>query len=141
MPSQEKFNSYEYSLQTNDIEISVRPFYADELSSPRQNKYVFIYKIKIRNFSSNAVKLLKRFWNIVDSDGMIYVVEGEGVIGEQPIIKPGQEFEYASQAILFSSSGMMYGKYNFINTNTNDNFDAKIPAFSLDSEDFNESPN
>jgi ApaG protein len=125
-------NPYEYKSQTDGVEVCVRPFYAKELSHPSQNKYVFVYKVKITNYALNSIQLISREWNIVEEDGTKYHIEGEGVIGKQPIIESGSDFEYASQAILYQKSGIMYGIYSCVNMNTLEVIEVKIPAFSLD---------
>ncbi|MDX1924447.1 MAG: Co2+/Mg2+ efflux protein ApaG [Rickettsiaceae bacterium] len=119
---------------SNNIEVSVRPFYAAELSSSSSHSHVYIYKIKIKNHSPDDIKLLSREWNIAQEDGFFEIVRGEGVVGKQPVIKSGGEFEYASQAILFAPSGMMYGSFYCLNLHTWKNIEVKIPAFSLDRE-------
>jgi ApaG protein len=121
-----------YRSKTEGVEVCVRPFYAKELSQPHNNKYVFVYRIKIINHNINSIQLITREWNIVEEDGTQHYLEGEGVIGQQPIIEPGQNFEYASQAVLFKKSGIMYGFYHCINLRTNEYMEIEIPAFSLD---------
>ena len=132
MQLQEEYNKHEYKSFSNGIEILVKPFYADELSKPYMNRHIFVYKIKIKNNSTNKVQLLRRKWKIVENDGTNYSIEGEGVIGKQPVIESNEEFEYASQAILYADSGIMYGTYSFINLDTNNVMEVEIPAFSLD---------
>lgn len=123
-----------YIENTNGIEVSVKPFFAEDLSQPSSNKYVFIYKIHIKNSSENKVQLISREWHVIESDGTSYDIEGEGVVGKQPVIDRGEEFEYASQAILFGDNGMMYGNYYFENLEDNSEIKVKIPAFPLEKE-------
>lgn len=132
MASQEEFDSFEYSLFTNGIEVFVKPFYAEELSYPDMNKYVFIYKVRIKNFSKNKVKLISRNWHIIESDGTSYNVNGDGVVGKQPVLEVNEEFEYASQAVFFNNNGLMYGSYKFVDLENDSEIEAEIPAFSLD---------
>lgn len=128
------FNPYEYTALTKGIEVTVRPFYAEELSQPASHKYVYVYKVSIKNNSQSPVKLVSREWHIVEEDGTAYNITGEGVIGKQPVIEIGAAFEYASQAILYSKTGIMYGTYNCINLTNSENIEVSIPAFSLDLE-------
>ncbi|NDB84604.1 MAG: Co2+/Mg2+ efflux protein ApaG [Alphaproteobacteria bacterium] len=132
MRSQDKFENYEYSSISNGIIVSVDSFYAAELSNITTHNHVFIYKIRISNRSGDEIKLIAREWTIVQEGGLTEIVRGEGVIGKQPIIKSGEDFEYASQAILFASSGVMYGKFFCLNLQTWQNLTIEVPAFSLD---------
>lgn len=136
MASQEEYKDFEYSLLTDGIEVNVRPFYAEELSQPSIHKYVFVYKVRIKNFTENKVQLMSREWHIVEGDGTKYNVNGEGVVGKQPILDVNEEFEYASQAILFENNGMMFGSYNFKVIDTNSEMNVKIPPFSLDIQSY-----
>ena len=121
-----------YSKTTNKINITVKPFYLEEQSDPEDNHFVWAYQITINNNGKETVQLKKRRWTIVDSTGNSRQVTGEGVVGEQPILKPGQKFEYTSGAPLTTPSGFMSGHYEMINNNGNQ-FDVEIPLFSLDS--------
>jgi len=121
-----------YSKTTNKINITVRPFYLEEQSDPDDNHYVWAYQVTIDNKGGETVQLKKRSWTIVDSSGNSREVTGEGVVGEQPILKPGQKFEYTSGAPLNTPSGFMSGHYKMIGKNGN-YFDVEIPLFSLDS--------
>lgn len=129
-------NPFEYKAYSYNIEVSVRPFYADELSDILSNKNVFIYKVKITNNSEHTIQLISRRWHIIEQNGINNVIEGEGVVGKQPIIEPGKNFEYVSQAILYSSEGIMYGEYRCKNLVTQKEFDVTIPPFSLDKDLF-----
>ena len=128
----ETSNQYEFKMFTSGVEVCVRPFYAKELSQPSINKYVFVYRVKIKNMTSDDLQLISREWHIVEEDGTKSSIQGEGVIGKQPFIKSGEDFEYASQAILYLPSGIMYGIYKCVNQKTLQDFDIIIPAFSLD---------
>ena len=125
-------NPYQYCAKTNEIEVYVRPFFANDLSEPAFHKYVYVYKVKIINKCEGTIKLLSRKWHIVEEDGTHNVITGQGVVGQQPVLKTDEEFEYASQAILYSKSGMMYGEYNCIYLENDETISVKIPAFSLD---------
>ena len=123
-----------YSETTKKINITVEPFYLEDQSEPINNHYVWAYKIIINNLSNDTVQLKNRYWKIIDSNGVENEVRGPGVIGEQPIIKPGEKYEYVSGAPLTTPSGFMQGHYEMIN-NDGKNFDVKIPLFPLDIPD------
>ena len=120
-----------YQQRTRSIQISVEPFYVDDQSSPANSRFVFGYHVKIDNQGEEAVQLMSRYWRITDALGRTVEVEGPGVVGEQPLIEPGDLFEYTSRAPLATPSGVMIGRYQMI-TASGEAFDADIPAFSLD---------
>jgi ApaG protein len=120
-----------YSKTTHKIKVTALPQFVPEQSFPDDNLYVWIYTIIIENQSEDIVQLLSRYWHIVDSFGDVSEVRGKGVIGEQPLIKPGTFYEYTSSCQLKNNSGIMGGKYFFQNLN-NQQFEVEIPAFSLD---------
>ena len=113
-----------------NIEVSTQSFYLEEQSIPEQNRYVFAYTITIKNHGSIAAKLLTRHWVITDSNGKVEEVRGEGVVGEQPYLRPGEGFQYTSGAIIETPVGSMRGSYQMI-TDEGVSFDATIPAFTL----------
>lgn len=119
------------SIRTHNIEISVETFYLEEQSRPIENNYFFVYFITINNKSNFQVQLLKRHWDIFDSMGQIRTVDGEGVVGETPIIEPGQKFQYNSGCNLFSEIGYMKGYYTLIQLIDLKEFKVEIPKFSL----------
>jgi ApaG protein len=121
-----------YHATTRDIEVSVEPYYLAEQSDPADSRYVWGYRIVISNHSDMTVKLVGRYWNITDENGQIDEVTGPGVVGEQPVLGPGDTFEYNSGCPLDTPSGMMYGHYE-MQAQTGETFDVTIPAFSLDS--------
>ena len=121
-----------YSQITRFIRVSVDPFYLDDQSEPEDFHYVWAYHVRIENMGGETVQLLRRHWHITDSKGRIEEVRGEGVIGEQPILEPGDSFEYTSGAPLSTPSGFMTGTYQMV-TEAGDRFSVSIPAFSLDS--------
>ena len=96
---------------TEGVSITVETFYQPAQSNPVGSEYLFAYRITIENLSSMPVKLLRRHWHIMDSNGSVREVEGEGVVGQQPIIEPGQSYQYVSAANLRSEIGKMYGTY------------------------------
>lgn len=130
-----------YHETTHDILVSVMPVYIDEKSNPEKNLYYWAYRVTIKNKSNNTVQLLWRHWRISDSLGRIEEVEGEGVVGEKPVLEPGKQFEYTSGCPLATTSGIMVGTYtmSIVNDDSkqNEKFDINIPAFSLDIPDAN----
>ncbi|BAZ95242.1 protein ApaG [Thiohalobacter sp. COW1] len=112
------------------IEVEVQTSYIEEQSSPEDNRYVFAYTITIHNTGSVAAKLLTRHWIITDSNGKTQEVRGEGVVGEQPHLTPGERFQYTSGTMIETSVGSMRGSYQMI-ADDGVEFDAEIPAFTL----------
>ena len=121
-----------YSETTRSIRVTVKPIYLEEQSSPADNHYVWAYHVQIENLSSDKVQLLTRCWRITDSLGRVQVVRGAGVVGEQPVLKPGALYEYTSGTPLATPSGIMVGSYE-MESEEGERFDVAIPAFSLDS--------
>ena len=121
-----------YSEITKSIRVTVVPAFLDEHSSPEDDKYVWAYEVKIENLGEETVQLINRYWSITNSLGQTQTVRGPGVVGEQPILKPGEYFEYTSGTPLSTPSGLMMGTYQMEN-NEGKLFDVSIPAFSLDS--------
>ena len=121
-----------YSEITKSIRVTVVPAFLDEHSSPEDDKYVWAYEVKIENLGEETVQLINRYWSITNSLGQTQTVRGPGVVGEQPILKPGEYFEYTSGTPLSTPSGLMMGTYQMEN-NYGKLFDVSIPAFSLDS--------
>jgi ApaG protein len=119
----ERNNDYNF-----DIDVATR--YLDDQSEPEQNRYVFAYTINIRNRGSVPARLLARHWVITDANGKVNEVEGEGVVGEQPWLRPGEGFQYTSGAVLETSLGTMEGSYAML-ADDGTQFDAPIPAFTL----------
>ena len=114
----------------NNIIIEATPFFIAEQSVPEQNRYVFAYTISITNEGTVSAQLLQRHWLITDANGKIQEVRGEGVIGEQPYLKPGETFRYTSGAILETPVGIMQGHY-IMRSDDGDDFNAPIPQFTL----------
>ena len=121
-----------YTKTTKSINITVNPCYLDEQSEPEDHHYVWAYQITINNLGQETVQLKNRYWKIIDSNGTRLEVRGEGVVGEQPILNPGEKFEYTSGTPLTTPSGFMEGHYE-METKSGSKFDASIPLFSLDS--------
>jgi ApaG protein len=114
----------------NQIRVDVETAYLDEQSDPKERRYVFSYTITIRNEGSVAARLLTRHWVITDANGKVQEVRGEGVVGEQPHLKPGQGFRYSSGAVLETPVGAMQGSYQMV-TDEGARFDAPIAVFRL----------
>jgi ApaG protein len=117
--------------RTHDIEISVEVKYWPQHSMPKENHYFFVYFITIENKSDFAVQLLKRHWDIFDSTGEWRQVDGEGVVGETPVLEPGQKFEYNSGCNLMSDMGYMKGYYTLVKLLDDREFNVEIPRFEL----------
>lgn len=110
------------------------PVYIDERSEPESGKHFWAYRIVITNDGNQTVQLLSRYWQIVDSSGHCEEVRGAGVVGEQPILNPGDSYEYTSGCPLNAPSGFMRGNYTMID-NHGQEFEVEIPAFPLDLPD------
>jgi ApaG protein len=110
--------------------IDVATRYLDDQSEPEQDRYVFAYTIHIRNAGSIAARLLSRHWVITDANGKVQEVRGDGVVGEQPWLRPGDDFEYTSGAVLETSLGTMVGSYA-MEADDGTRFEAPVPAFTL----------
>jgi ApaG protein len=122
-----------YSAITKDIEVTVTPRFVPERSSPDNGYFFWAYTINIANKGADTVQLKTRHWRIVDATGKEQEVRGAGVVGEEPLLKPGESYEYTSGVPLPTPSGFMQGSYGMIRTDDRANFDIEIPAFSLDS--------
>jgi len=122
-----------YSQVTRDIRVTVRAFYLADQSEPERGHFVWAYRITITNEGRQAVQLLKRTWLITDAQGRTQRVHGDGVVGEQPLLEPGESFEYTSGTPLATPSGFMRGTYHMVVSATGEAFDVTIPTFSLDS--------
>jgi len=121
-----------YSETTRSIKVTVKPVYLEDRSSPVEDHYVWAYHVRIENQGEETVQLRNRHWKITDSQGRMQEVRGPGVIGEQPVLAPGESFEYTSGTPLPTPSGIMVGSYQ-METRTGESFWVQVPAFSLDS--------
>ena len=121
-----------YEAVTRSIKVIVEPIFLDEQSAPDEDHFVWAYQIRIENDSLEQVQLINRHWRITDAYGQLHEVRGEGVVGEQPTLQPGENFEYTSGVPLATPSGIMVGSYE-MKTSGGERFDIEIPAFSLDS--------
>jgi ApaG protein len=116
--------------ETHKIRIDVDTSYLEDQSDPKERRFVFSYTITIRNEGKVPARLLTRHWIITDSNGKVQEVRGDGVVGEQPYLKPGQGFRYSSGAVLETPVGAMQGSYQMV-ADDGAQFDAPIPAFRL----------
>ena len=114
----------------NDIAISVDTRFLDDQSAPGDNRYAFAYTITIENRGTVGARLLSRHWVITDGNGKVREVRGDGVVGEQPHLKPGEDFHYTSGAVLETAVGTMRGSYQMI-ADDGHRFDAPIARFTL----------
>lgn len=113
------------------VEVSVEVFYQNDYSNPINQDYMFAYRVTVENHNSFAVKLLRRHWFIFDSNGEHREVEGEGVIGIQPVLKPSEQYQYVSGCNLKTEMGKMHGTYLMENQNNKEQFYVNIPAFEM----------
>ena len=116
---------------TEGVSVTVETFYQPNQSNPVNSEFLFAYRITIENLSTMPVQLISRHWHIVDSNGIEREVEGEGVVGQQPIIQPGENYQYVSAANLRSDIGKMYGTYQMVNLYNKKSFEVTIPEFQL----------
>jgi ApaG protein len=116
--------------ELNKIRVDVETRYIEDQSNPEQNYYVFAYTITIQNHGRQAAKLLTRHWVITDSNQKVQEVRGDGVVGEQPLLKPGEQFVYTSGTMLETAVGTMKGSYQML-ADDGSHFDANIDEFVL----------
>lgn len=121
-----------YSQTTNLIKVTVLPEYQEDMSLPGNRIYVWSYTVNIENFGTETIQLLNRHWRIIDATGHIDEIKGKGVVGQQPVIRQKEAFEYTSQTYLTTHSGIMMGTYEVLAEESRAIFDVVIPAFSLD---------
>ena len=123
----------DYAQTTRDVMVSVRSFFLADRSRPDESQFFWAYRVRIENRGREAVQLLRRTWQITDARGRTQHVHGAGVVGEQPLLEPGETFEYTSGTPLDTPSGFMVGAYHMVVPSSGETFDVAIPAFSLDS--------
>ena len=121
-----------YSKTTNGVTVTVTPYFLDDQSSPQESHFVWAYQVNIKNAGHSSIKLNHRNWLIIDPNGKVINVQGEGVVGEFPTIEPGQSFEYTSGTPLKTNNGIMQGFY-LVSQDNGQKLKIDIPAFSLDS--------
>jgi ApaG protein len=123
-----------YRAVTRDIEVTVEPNFLPEKSSVSDGRYFWSYTVVITNSGGETVQLRSRHWIITDGTGRRQEVRGEGVVGEQPVLAPGERFQYTSGVPLATASGFMSGHYQ-MESESGERFDIEVPAFSLDGPD------
>lgn len=121
-----------YKKTTRTVSVSVEPHFLEKESDPERGRFFWAYHIRIENEGEDPVQLISRHWRITDALGRLQEVRGEGVVGEQPLLQPGEHYEYTSGVPLETSSGFMGGSYQMISAH-GDSFDVVVPTFSLDS--------
>jgi len=117
-------------IQKYNVKVAAQSFYLEERSVPELGRYVFAYTITIRNEGALPARLLSRHWIITDSNGKVEQVRGEGVVGEQPYLRPGEGFQYTSGTMIATPVGSMQGSYRMV-ADDGVAFEAPIPAFTL----------
>ena len=115
---------------TRGVRVQVQSTYVPERSSPRESHYFFAYRVRVSNVGEETVQLVSRHWLISDGEGQVEHVQGPGVVGEQPVLEPGESFEYTSFCPLHTPIGSMHGSYQML-TAGGARFDAEIAPFSL----------
>ncbi len=121
-----------YQEISHSVSVSATPIFAEHESSDKEKRYIWAYQIRIENKSEHVLQLRRRYWKITDCYGKTQEIRGDGVVGEQPTLKPGDVFEYTSATPLQTPSGIMEGTYVMVDPSGKE-FEIKIPAFSLDS--------
>jgi ApaG protein len=121
-----------YERSTRNIRVAVKPAFLDDQSDPDEQRYLWSYTVVIENKGPETVQLLSRYWQITDGRGHVQEVRGPGVVGAQPVIAPGQKFQYTSGCPLPTASGSMSGRYQ-MRSSSGEAFEAEIPAFLLES--------
>ena len=122
-----------FEQETAGILVRVEPQFLPDESEPDEHRFVWSYTIEIENRSPDSVQLISRFWRLTDANGVTQEVTGAGVVGQQPVIPPGQCFRYTSAAPLAAPSGVMMGAYSMIRVDSGEEFDIAVPLFALDS--------
>ena len=122
-----------FEQETAGVMVRVEPRYLPAESAPDEGRFFWAYTIEILNLSADTVQLISRTWQITDENGLTQNVRGPGVVGEQPVLKPGESFTYTSGAPLAAPSGVMVGSYSMTRVDTGEMFDIAVPAFPLDS--------
>ena len=120
-----------FNILTKQVVVTVTTQYLPHLSTPGNNNYVFRYHIVVENKSDRAIKLLKRNWHIIDANGQVRIVEGEGVVGEMPVIQPGQQYAYHSICNFRSEIGLMHGHYLMSDLVNGELFKVFVPSFTM----------
>ena len=116
---------------TQGLRVIAQPSYVAEQSDPAAGRYLFAYHITVRNEGEMAVQLISRHWVITNGEGRVEEVRGPGVVGQQPVLRPGEAFEYTSACPLDTPVGTMHGEFSMLRTDTREAFDARIAPFRL----------
>ena len=122
-----------YTRTTRDVEISVLPEFLPERSDASEGHYFWAYTVEIANQGETTIQVTDRYWKITDGLGRLEEVRGPGIVGEQPVLQPGDVFRYTSGCPLSTPSGFMTGTYRVVVVEGGEEFEAEIPLFSLDS--------
>jgi ApaG protein len=121
-----------YERSTRGIRVAVKPAFLEDQSDPEERRFIWSYTVTIENKGADTVQLLSRYWHITDAEGHVKEVRGPGVVGAQPVLAPGERFEYTSGCPLPTASGAMEGRYQ-MRAATGEDFEAEIPGFVLES--------
>ncbi len=121
-----------YERSTRGIRVAVKPAFLEDQSDPDESRYIWSYTVTIENKGADTVQLMSRYWHITDAEGHVQEVRGPGVVGAQPVLAPGQSFQYTSGCPLPTASGAMEGRYQ-MRAATGEDFEAEIPGFVLES--------
>ena len=125
-------NAFTYQAETDGVVVRVRPAFIEQESSPEDDKFLWSYHVAIENRGTRTLQLMTRHWRITDGDGRLQEVRGEGVVGQQPVLRPGASFEYTSGCPLGTPSGLMQGTYT-LHDREGESLTVQIPLFPLDS--------
>lgn len=135
-----KHGATAYEAETEGVVVRVRPAFLEAESSPEESRFIWAYHVEIENRSARTLQLMTRYWHITDREGRVQEVNGAGVVGQTPVLRPGGRFEYASGCPLNSPSGMMQGTYT-LEDEGGGTLDVRIPLFTLDSPYDRRAPN
>ena len=130
--SRPKKRGVAYEAETDGIVVRVKPSFLEEESSPEQHRFIWAYHVEIENKGTRTFQLMTRHWRITDREGRVQEVNGSGVVGQNPVLAPGETFEYTSGCPLTEPSGMMQGTYR-LEDEEGGMLEARIPLFALDS--------
>jgi ApaG protein len=139
-PQPPKKRGIAYEAETEGVIIRVKPAFLDEESSPEDGRYIWAYHVEIENKGQRTLQLMTRHWKITDREGRVQEVNGPGVVGQNPVLRPGGKFEYTSGCPLNAPSGMMQGTYS-MEDDKGGTLEARIPLFALDSPYDRRAPN
>lgn len=135
-----KLNATAYEAETEGVVVRVRPAFLEAESAPEESRFIWAYHVEIENNSERTLQLMTRYWHITDREGRVQEVNGAGVVGQTPVLRPGERFEYASGCPLNAPSGMMQGAYT-LEDDAGGTLDVRIPLFALDSPYDRRAPN